>query len=644
MELPPIGDRWGGFGDGAGDARAAPRRARHPRRQPRAREARTTSPRTEFRAFLADIHRGEPRGRSTSLHLNLPHAPFRLLPSGREYGQRDQRSTGSSTTLSTTGRSSSVARGAGAAASPAPGWLHRPAAGPARPAAQAGGHLRPRARHRDRGSRRELRRRRLEAVRHAPRTSPTSPSVPLFVKYPGRREGRVDRRRREDDRRRPDDRRRRRGRHAVAGRRPLAPRALRSRGASRSGSGRARRTSSSRGRRSHAGVLATARRNAAAVRRGSRLAVSDRPPSGAPRASASTASTTRQATGVAARLDGETLFADVRPASGFVPARIAGEIEAGRRARGGPRDRRQRAHRGHDADLRAGPAGRASRRSCPRRSLRDGAQRRRGLRRRRDRPGRRASCGSGAPGEVRVRARRRRAKHGAAERRRVPIADGRLEGAWSRRRSRAATVRIKGWAADVRERRIESIVSCSSRGGDCSSRRTRRSTGGTSVVSPACRGLQHVGFVAELPIRDVRGAELRAFAVRGNVRDRVRLARSRRRGSPRPRGGEFRMTRSRPLATRCRRTRGGSRTLRRCGGTASASRCSRCCSGIRSSWSSTAPHGPRPWHSRSSSRSGRRSRSPRARRRRVSSSRVRGAPRRSLAVSGVRHSPRSSRC
>ena len=30
------------------------------------------------------------------------------------------------------------------------------------------------------------------------------------------------------------------------------------------------------------------------------------------------------------------------------------------------------------------------------------------------------------------------------------------------------------------------------------------------------RGLQHVGFVAELPIREVRGTDLRAIAVRGN--------------------------------------------------------------------------------------------------------------------------------
>ena len=36
-------------------------------------------------------------------------------------------------------------------------------------------------------------------------------------------------------------------------------------------------------------------------------------------------------------------------------------------------------------------------------------------------------------------------------------------------------------------------------------------------------GLQRVGFVVELPARDVRGANLRAFAVRGSVATELSL-------------------------------------------------------------------------------------------------------------------------
>ena len=85
-ELPPIGDRWGGFGDARGRrARAAPRCAGHARRQPGARERGPPSA-NGLRAFLGGIRRGEPRRTLHFAHLKLPHAPFRLLPSGREYG------------------------------------------------------------------------------------------------------------------------------------------------------------------------------------------------------------------------------------------------------------------------------------------------------------------------------------------------------------------------------------------------------------------------------------------------------------------------------------------------------------------------------------------------------------------------------
>ena len=88
--LPPIGDRWGGFDD-AGDAGTRQRllgaldvddvnlaieRADH-------------QPRTEFARFLRMITPGAPARTLYFLHLMLPHAPYRLLPSGHEYGNAE---------------------------------------------------------------------------------------------------------------------------------------------------------------------------------------------------------------------------------------------------------------------------------------------------------------------------------------------------------------------------------------------------------------------------------------------------------------------------------------------------------------------------------------------------------------------------
>ena len=86
-ELPPIGDRWGGFGDEAGaDARERLLGARTRRDVDLAIERDHKRPRGEFETFLATLGTSK-RARTLSfLHLLLPHSPWHLLPSGREYG------------------------------------------------------------------------------------------------------------------------------------------------------------------------------------------------------------------------------------------------------------------------------------------------------------------------------------------------------------------------------------------------------------------------------------------------------------------------------------------------------------------------------------------------------------------------------
>ena len=46
-------------------------------------------PRTEFARFLRLIKAGGPDRSLYFLHLTLPHAPYRLLPSGHEYGNAE---------------------------------------------------------------------------------------------------------------------------------------------------------------------------------------------------------------------------------------------------------------------------------------------------------------------------------------------------------------------------------------------------------------------------------------------------------------------------------------------------------------------------------------------------------------------------
>jgi Sulfatase len=89
--LPRIDDRWGGYG---GDPLRAGARdlilgARSRAEVNRALAQVENSPESDFWTFLGSIRSAEPRRTLHFLHLLLPHRPWRLLPSGRGYGNVD---------------------------------------------------------------------------------------------------------------------------------------------------------------------------------------------------------------------------------------------------------------------------------------------------------------------------------------------------------------------------------------------------------------------------------------------------------------------------------------------------------------------------------------------------------------------------
>ena len=88
--LPPIGDRWGGF-DQAGDAGTRRRllgRNGRQRREPGDR-AHGSPAEDGVQPVPATDPPGRPARTLYFLHVMLPHAPYRLLPSGREYGNAE---------------------------------------------------------------------------------------------------------------------------------------------------------------------------------------------------------------------------------------------------------------------------------------------------------------------------------------------------------------------------------------------------------------------------------------------------------------------------------------------------------------------------------------------------------------------------
>jgi hypothetical protein len=89
--LPAVGDRWGGFGDDP--VRAAPRDlilgASNKNQVDHILAATDDAPQHDFGTLLASIRRNESRRTLHFLHLLLPHRPWRTLPSGRYYGNSE---------------------------------------------------------------------------------------------------------------------------------------------------------------------------------------------------------------------------------------------------------------------------------------------------------------------------------------------------------------------------------------------------------------------------------------------------------------------------------------------------------------------------------------------------------------------------
>ena len=105
---------------------------------------------------------------------------------------------------------------------------------------------------------------------------------------------------------------------------------------------------------------------------------------------------------------------------------------------------------------------------------------------------------------------------GLPERRRDPGRAGRFDGRVESSTREGGTVRIKGWAADSEYRVLAQRVVLFSDGKLIfSSATTVYRWDIDEVRSKGCTA--RVGFVAALPASDVRGKQLRAFAVRGGV-------------------------------------------------------------------------------------------------------------------------------
>ncbi len=98
---------------------------------------------------------------------------------------------------------------------------------------------------------------------------------------------------------------------------------------------------------------------------------------------------------------------------------------------------------------------------------------------------------------------------------RVTVSRGELRGQVESLTVEGAIGRIRGWAADVENvAPVDRVLLFSGRRllFESDTPVYRWDIGGISGTP----GLQHIGFVAELPVRDLEGADLRAIAVRGD--------------------------------------------------------------------------------------------------------------------------------
>jgi Sulfatase len=321
--LPPIGERWGGFGDeddvdvrelvlGALDANAW---------NAALARARDNKP-AQFERFLRSLGAGHGGRRLWFEHALLPHSPWSLLPSGRQYG------------------SATVVEGIN------DDWIrwgtsrHLVEQALQRHLLQVG--------YTDRLLGRLVRR--LKATGLYDRTlvivtadhgasfraggffrepSPENIAdvapVPLFVKYPGQRRGRLDRRQAKTVDIVPTIA------DVIGVRIPwtVDGRSLRATPVTRRVAvmGYEGHTVTADSEEVQKGVLATARRNAALFGEGSDSMFRLGPHKELLGRSVATLEPTR-VTDADVRLDDDSQFEDVRPASAFVPARIRGEIDA----------------------------------------------------------------------------------------------------------------------------------------------------------------------------------------------------------------------------------------------------------------------------------------------------------------------------
>ena len=90
--LPAIDDRWGGFENDVPNinARDLILGAHDANQVTRVLAETEDAPQRDFRTFLASIQRGESERTLHFVHLLLPHRPWRMLPSGRNYGLADE--------------------------------------------------------------------------------------------------------------------------------------------------------------------------------------------------------------------------------------------------------------------------------------------------------------------------------------------------------------------------------------------------------------------------------------------------------------------------------------------------------------------------------------------------------------------------
>jgi hypothetical protein len=510
-ELPPIGDRWGGFGHDDEGTRDRLLGALDANDVNLAIDSTDHQPRAEFERFLRSI-RPRATGRELYfLHFMLPHAPWQLLPSGHEYGNAATIDGIHDDAFNNWGASPLLVEQALQRHLLQVGYTDRLIGLLVRRLKQAGIYDRAlvvaTADHgvsfKAGGSRRLVTKRNVADIA----------SVPLFVKYPGQRRGRVDLRHAETIDILPTIA------DVIGVRMPwhVDGRSLRGKSgvlavsvAKRNGSPVV--TSSAR---VEAGVLAAARRNAALFGEGHDSMYRLGPHAELLGRLVATLSPS-PARDTQVRLDGETLFADVDPSSGFVPARVVGDIEGRSPPDGTPvaiavNGRIEAMTRSFPLDGRSRFAA-----LVPESAFREGSNA--------------VDVYAVDPAGTGVRLALLGGTAHASEYalshagtsivlpsgKRAEVEAGRLAGRVESSVVEGGTVRIRGWAADLHDDAlVDRVLIFSGRRLLFASTTSvyRWDVGETSNR----RGLQRAGWVAEIPRADLRAGDVRAFAVRGTV-------------------------------------------------------------------------------------------------------------------------------